>query len=378
MSTKKVLITGGAGFIGTHLAQKLSASGYSIRILDNLSPQIHGPDAGLPGCLKDKVEFVKGDIRNRGTVTRALVGIDAIIHLAAETGVGQSMYEIAGYVDTNLGGSAVLLEGISQTENEVKKIVLASSRAVYGEGKYRCENCGIMYPLSRNDDELKKQQWQMRCTTCGRVIDPIPTDEEALLSPTSVYAVTKQSQEQLFSVAAKAYHIPTTILRYFNVYGQGQSLNNPYTGILSIFSSRIVNGKPPLVYEDGLESRDFVHVSDVVNATVLALEKTEADYEVFNVGSGRRTTILHVADLLVDNLGSSLKPVIVGKYREGDIRHCCADLTKTRSKLGCKPTMSLEKGISEFVQWVKEQKCILDLSDNASDELSFRNLLKDI
>jgi dTDP-L-rhamnose 4-epimerase len=305
------------------------------------------------------------------------LGMDAVIHLAAETGVGQSMYEIAGYVDTNLRGSAVLLEGISQTKNEVKKIVIASSRAVYGEGKYRCDNCGITYPVSRNDDDLGNQQWQMHCIKCGRMIDPVPTDEEAVLRPISIYAVTKQSQEQMFSVAAKAYNIPTTILRYFNVYGQRQSLSNPYTGILSTFSSRIVNGKPPLIYEDGLESRDFVHVSDVVKATVLALEKTEANYDVFNVGSGRSATILEVANLLADKLESSLKPIVVGTYRKGDIRHCYADLTKTRGKLGYEPSKSLEEGISEFVQWVKQQKDIPDLSDIASNELASRKLLRE-
>ena len=371
-----ILITGGAGFIGSHLAEKLSEIGYRVILIDNLSPQVHGLDAELPYYLKDKVEFIKGDVRSRDDVKRAILRADAVIHLAAETGVGQSMYQITQYIDTNVKGSAVLLETIIDKGKSVRKIIVASSRAVYGEGKYRCENCGITYPEQRTENELQRKQWQMCCTRCGRIVEPIPTDEDAMLRPTSIYAVTKQAQEQMFSVIAKAHNIPTVILRYFNVYGQRQSLNNPYTGILSIFSSRIINGKPPLIYEDGLESRDFVHVSDVVKATMLALEKTEANYQVFNVGSGSRATILEVSNLLVKKFGSSLKPVVVGKYRVGDIRHCYSDLTRIKSKLGYEPSKSLEEGISEFADWVKQQKGILDLSDKASEELSSRKLLR--
>jgi dTDP-L-rhamnose 4-epimerase len=268
------------------------------------------------------------------------------------------------------------LESIIEKGEKIKKVVVASSRAVYGEGKYRCKNCGVTYPEQRTEGKLRTKVWQMQCPKCGRNIKPLPTDEQSLLKPMSIYAVTKQAQEQMFSVMARTHEIPTVILRYFNVYGQRQSLSNPYTGILSNFSSRIINGKPPLVYEDGLESRDFVHVSDVVKATISALEKTEADCDVFNVGSGRRATILEVANLLVDKLGGSLKPIVVGKYRVGDIRHCHSDLTKIKSKLGYEPSKSLEEGISEFVEWVKQQKGILDLSDKASEELSNRRLLR--
>jgi len=376
--TETILITGGAGFVGSHLAEKLLQMGYKINLIDNLSPQIHEPNGKLPQYLRGKAEFLKGDVRNREDVERAVSGADAVIHLAAETGVGQSMYEIARYVDTNVRGSAILLETIAEAGTKVKKIILASSRAVYGEGKYQCKKCGVTYPEQRTEDKLKTKQWQMRCPKCGRIVEPLPTDEDTILRPTSIYAITKQAQEQMFSVIAKTHRIPYAILRYFNVYGQRQSLSNPYTGILSIFSSRILNGKPPLIYEDGLESRDFVHVSDVVKATILALEKTEANYEIFNVGSGRRVTILEMANLLVEKLGGSLKPVIVGKYREGDIRHCYADLTKIRNKLGYAPGKSLEDGISEFANWVKQQENILDLSDKASDELASRKLLKEI
>ena len=373
-----VLITGGAGFIGSNLAEKLLEIGYKVNLIDNLSPQIHGENGKLPPFLEGKVGFIRGDIRNRDDVERSLLGADAVIHLAAETGVGQSMYEISRYIDTNIGGSAVLLESIIQAEKKVKKIVLASSRAVYGEGKYLCDKCGITYPKSRNEDELQRKQWEMYCTTCGRKVEPTSTDEDALLRPTSIYAITKQAQEQMFSVVSRAHDIPTTILRYFNVYGQRQSLNNPYTGILSVFSSRILNGKPPLIYEDGAESRDFVHVADVVAAIILALNKKEANYEIFNVGSGRSTTILDIANILLGKLRSPLKPVLVGKYRVGDIRHCYADLTRIRGKLAYEPSKSIEEGISEFVDWIMQQKDVFDLSDRASEELANRKLLRDM
>ena len=373
---KTVLITGGAGFIGSYLAEALFSQGYKVRIFDSLSAQIHGVNAKLPPYLAGKVDFLQGDIVNKGDVEQAVSAIDVVVHLAAETGVGQSMYQISRYVDVNIKGSAVLLESIIEKGKSIKKVIVASSRAVYGEGKYGCESCGVVYPEQRTEETLGAKRWQMQCPKCGRSIEPLPTDEQSLLKPTSIYAVTKQAQEHMFSVMARTHKIPTVILRYFNVYGQRQSLSNPYTGILSIFSSRIVNGKPPPVYEDGLESRDFVHVSDVVKATILALEKTEANYEAFNVGSGRRATILEVANLLVDKLGSSLKPIVVGKYREGDIRHCHSDLTKIRSKLGYEPGKSLEEGISELVEWVKQQKGIPDLSDKASKELSSRRLLR--
>ena len=373
---KTVLITGGAGFIGSHLAEALFDQSYTVRIFDNLSPQVHGANAKLPPYLAGKVDFLEGDIVNKGDVEQAISGIDVVVHLAAETGVGQSMYQISRYADVNIKGSAVLSESIIEKGKSIKKVIVASSRAVYGEGKYRCKNCGVTYPEQSTEDELRMKRWQMHCAKCGRSIKSLPTDEQSLLKPTSIYAVTKQAQEQIFSLMARTYERPTVMLRYFNVYGQRQSLSNPYTGILSIFCSRIINGKAPLVYEDGLESRDFVHVSDVVKATILALEKTETNYEVFNVGSGRRVTILEVANLLVEKLEGSLKPVVVGEYRVGDIRHCYSNLTRIKSKLGYEPSKSLEEGISEFVDWVKQQKNILDLSDKASEELSSRKLLR--
>ena len=375
---KMVLITGGAGFIGSHLSKKLLSNGYEVRIIDSLSPQVHGADAKLPKYLEPSVEFIQGDILNEEELERALNGVGAVIHLAAETGVGQSMYEITRYIDVNIKGSAILLEKIAKCRDSVSKVILASSRAVYGEGKYQCKNCGVVYPEQRGEEKLRRKQWQMYCPTCGQGVEPIPTNEDAITRPTSIYAVSKLAQEQLFSVIAGAYKIPTVILRYFNVYGTGQSLNNPYTGILSIFASRILNRKSPEIYEDGLESRDFVHVTDAVKATMLALEKDEANYQVLNVGCGQRETVLEVAKLLVERLGSNLEPVYVGKYRVGDIRHCYADLAKIRNKLGYEPSMSIEEGIADFANWVKKQKNVLDLSNVASEELARWKLLGEI
>jgi dTDP-L-rhamnose 4-epimerase len=373
-----VLITGGAGFIGSHLAERLFDLGYKVRVIDNLSAQVHSAHATLPRYLQGKVEFVRGDILNKDLVREAVTGVDYIIHLAAETGVGQSMYQITRYIDTNIKGSAVLLESVIQSRKKVGKIVVASSRAVYGEGKYLCRRCGVTYPTQRSEAELARKHWQMNCPRCGLRVEPKATDEEAMLKPTSIYAITKQAQEQVFSVVSEAYGIPTVILRYFNVYGPRQSLGNPYTGILSIFASRIISGKPPLIYEDGLESRDFVHVNDAVAAMILALEKGEANNEVFNVGSGTRVTISGIANLLLKHLGSPLDPVLAGKYRVGDIRHCFADIGKIGSKLGYEPSISIEEGISNFARWVKRQKKVLDLSDEASGELSRRKLLRQI
>lgn len=371
-----VLITGGAGFIGSHLAETLFDLGYKVRVIDSLSAQVHGGNANLPTYLKEKVEFVQGDILNKALVLEAVSGVHAVIHLAAETGVGQSMYQITRYTDINVKGSAVLLESIIQSKKRPSKILVASSRAVYGEGKYWCRRCGVIYPTQRREAELARKQWQINCPKCGLRIEPKPTDEGATLRPTSIYAATKHAQEQIFSIVSEAYAIPTVILRYFNVYGPRQSLGNPYTGILSIFSSRILNGNPPLIYEDGLESRDFVHVNDAVQATILALEKGEANNEVFNVGGGGRVTLLEIANLLVKQLGSPLKPLIAGKYRVGDVRHCFADIGKIESKLGYQPSINMEEGIADFARWVKRQKNVLDLSDKASEELKGRKLLR--
>lgn len=371
-----ILVTGGAGFIGSHLTEALFDRGYKVRILDNLSPQVHGAKATLPECLEGKAEFIRGDIRNNNEVGEAVSGIDVVIHLAAETGVGQSMYQATRYIDVNVKGSAVLIDAIIGSGKSVRKVILASSRSVYGEGKYQCPNCGVVYPEPRAEEELKSRQWEMHCLTCGNNIKPMPTDEGSLSKPTSVYAVTKQAQEQMFLIIGRVYQIPVVVLRYFNIYGPRHSLTNPYTAILSIFSSRILNSKPPLIFEDGLESRDFVHVRDAVTATILALERNEADNEIFNVGSSERTTVLQIADLLLEKLGSSVKPVLTGKYRVGDVRHCYADIERVNTKLGYQPSYTVKEGISDFATWVKEQEEVIDLSDKANRELMERKLLR--
>lgn len=373
-----ILITGGAGFIGSHLSESLVDIGYKVKILDNLSPQIHGPSARLPANLEGKVEFIHGDILDREKVEETVSGSDAVIHLAAETGVGQSMYEIARYTDININGTAILLEAMVSPKNKIKKAILASSRAVYGEGKYICADCGVTHVKQRTEEELRKKQWQTFCAKCGNIAEALPTDEGFSPIPISIYGVTKYTQEQLFDIVGKAYKIPTVVLRYFNVYGPRQSLKNPYTGIISIFSSMLLNGKQLPIYEDGMASRDFVYVGDVINATILALEKKEADYQVFNVGSGNGITVLKIANMLFDKLGGSLEPVIVGKYRVGDIRHCIADLAKIRGKLGYEPITSIDEGLTVFADWVKEQRDVVDLSEVASNELDDRKLLKKI
>ncbi len=374
---ENILVTGGAGFIGSHLVERLFEAGHKVTILDNLSPQVHGTNARIPPYLEDKARFIRGDITDRDAVGEAVSGVDAIIHMAAETGVGQSMYEITRYIDVNVKGSAVLLDAALGKDSSVKKMVVASSRAVYGEGKYGCESCGTVYPEPRQEKELKDSQWEIPCPECGCRIEPLATDEDSVLKPRSIYAITKQAQEQMFLVAGMAYQIPAVALRYFNVYGPRQSLNNPYTGILSIFSSRILNGRAPLIFEDGLESRDFVHVNDVVTGTVLALESSEADYETVNIGSGERITVFEIAALLAEKLGGGLKPVLVSKYRVGDVRHCYADLKRANSKLGYRPGRSIAEGIADFTTWVKEQIEVVDLSDRANEELVERRLLRE-
>jgi len=373
---KTALITGGAGFIGSHLSELLVEEGWQVRILDNLHPQIHGAKAELPEYLdKSEIQFIKGDITNRNDVVKALKGVDIVIHLAAETGVGQSMYEIERYVNTNVRGTAVLLDAIVDSRYAIKKIILASSRAVYGEGKYRCRKCGIVYPESRGAEQIQSRQWEPVCPRCQGMLNPLPTDEESPLNPQSVYAITKQTQEQLIRRFGKSYRIPFVILRYQNVYGPRQSLRNPYTGVLSTFAMRIMNNKPPLILEDGKQSRDFVYIYDAARATMLAVVDQQVQNEILNVGTGRRVTILEIAKLLLKEFGSQLEPRITGTGRVGDIRHCFADLSRIQNKLGFKPAYDIVQGIKDFASWVKKQPGIADLSKEANKELEERGLL---
>lgn len=372
----KVLITGGAGFIGFHIALKLLEKGYHVRIMDNLSPQIHGENAEICLELKEKVEFIKGDVRRKEDWRNALNNIDAIIHLAAETGTGQSMYEISKYVETNIGGTANLLDILTNEDNSVKKVILASSRAIYGEGRYNCKEHGDVYPISRKDIDMANGDFQCKCPICGLNVILQSTVEESKIHPTSIYGITKQTQEEMVMVSCKAINIPAVVFRYQNVYGPGQSLSNPYTGILSIFSTTIKNGNKINIFEDGKETRDFVYINDVVDATILGLEKEDANYEIFNVGSGEATDVLTVTNTLKDAYNSKVDITVSGNYRLGDIRHNYADISKIKEKLKFNPKYTFENGIKEFVNWVEKQNIYEDKYQESINEMKAKGLFK--
>lgn len=374
MEKLNVLVTGGAGFIGSHLVDELVAQGHRVRVLDDLVPQVHGEGAA-PVYLNPAAEFVRGDVCDKAIVDSALDGIQVVFHQAAEVGVGQSMYEIQRYVRANDLGTAVVLEAILSRQKQIKKLVVASSMSIYGEGAYRCSDCGDVYPQLRPGSQLLERRWEAECPSCGKVLQPAPTSETKPLFPTSVYAVTKQDQEQFCLVVGRSYGIPTVALRYFNVYGTRQALSNPYTGVCAIFSARLLNGHSPMIFEDGKQTRDFVHVSDIVQANLLALESDRANYEAINVGTGVSTSVSDVSRLLSAGLGQNLEPVIVGKYREGDIRHCVADISKARNLLGYTPHVRLEQGIPELLSWVQAQAA-MDQVDHATAELESRQLVR--
>lgn len=367
---KRVLITGGAGFIGSHLADELIEKGYEVRALDNLSEQVHGPDAVRPDYLNPEVELIVGDIRDKNAVRRALEGVDAVFHFAAMVGVGQSMYQIEDYTDVNNVGTAVLLEAL--IENPVQKLVVASSMSIYGEGLYKTADGTLIQEGERSLAELKQQQWDMQDEK-GNPYQPQPTPETKKPNLSSVYALSKYDQERLCLITGKAYNMPVTALRFFNVYGTRQALSNPYTGVLAIFASRLLNGNAPLIFEDGLQKRDFVHVKDVARACRLALETPEANGEVFNVGSGNRYTIREIADKLAHVMGKDINAEVTGKYRVGDIRHCFSDLSKAKAILGYEPQVPFEEGLTELAQWLEGQIAV-DSVSRATEELASRGL----
>lgn len=373
MTNKKVLVTGGAGFIGSHLVDALLARGYSVRVLDALVPQVH-TNQGPPAHLDPRAEFIEGDICDPVLLARALDGVDVVCHQAAEVGVGQSMYEPLRYMRANTLGTTMLLEQISKQRNGVRKIVVASSMSIYGEGEYECAKCGRVAPRLRSVPQLRAKEWEIQCPQCGGALSPVPTTEAKPLFPTSVYAISKQDQEQLCLVMGRAYGIPTVALRYFNVYGTRQALSNPYTGLCAIFSSRLLNDKTPLIFEDGKQSRDFVHVSDIVQANLLAIEKNDADYEAMNIGTGLATTVNEMAKLLSEGLGKNISGEITGQYREGDIRHCVADISKAKKLLGYAPKVALKDGLRELLAWVSLQTA-QDLVPQMQKELAARNLV---
>lgn len=372
---KNILVTGGAGFIGSHLVEALVALGHRVKVLDLLVPQVHGRDVRAPKYLPKGVEFKRGDVCDVEAWRWGLKDIDIIFHEAAEVGVGQSMYEIVRYMKANTLGTAIMLELLASGQYPVEKLIVASSMSIYGEGAYECPSCGPVFPQLRTTEQLLKRDWEMRCPNCQKVVTHVPTNENKPLFPTSIYAISKRDQEEMCLAIGRAYGIPTVALRYFNVYGPRQALSNPYTGVAAIFSSRLLNGNPPLIFEDGLQSRDFVHVSDIVQANLLAMENGHANYEVFNIGTGRSLTVLYVARALSKALHVELEPQVVGKFREGDIRHCYADISKARRVLRYTPKVAFEDGISDLVKWVREQEC-LDLVDNVTKELERRGLTK--
>jgi len=375
MVAKRVLITGGAGFIGSHLANALLAQGHDVTILDSLVPQVHGKEQQAPPYLPQAARFIRGDVRDRRTLAQVIEKIDIIFHQAAEVGVGQSMYEIERYTGANVGGTATLLGLLAAGKHRVEKLIVASSMSIYGEGAYACPHCGPVYPTVRSRDQLEAQEWEIRCPHCGQVASPAPTAETKPLFPTSVYAVTKRDQEELCLVVGRAYDIPTVALRYFNVYGPHQSLSNPYTGVAAIFISRLLNGNAPLIFEDGLQSRDFVHVSDIVQANLLAMESDAANYMALNVGTGRPTTILELAYMLARELDSTIEPEIVSKFREGDVRHCVADIALIQKTLGFTPRVSLETGLADLITWSQQQESE-DQVNLAFQELERRGLAR--
>lgn len=367
---ERVLITGGAGFVGSHLADELLAHGYQVRVLDDLSVQVHGDGQARPEYLAEEVELVRGDVRDPEAVRKALRGVDAVFHLAAAVGVGQSMYQIERYTDVNNRGTAVLLEAL--VEEPVDRLIVASSMSIYGEGLYIDPDQNMILPPERSIEQLKQGEWELHQD--GRRLNPVPTPEHKVAAPSSVYALSKLDQERLCLIVGQAYGIPTTALRFFNIYGTRQALSNPYTGVLAIFASRFLNGKPPMIFEDGRQRRDFVHVTDVARACRLALEKPHSSGQAINIGSGQARTIAEIAQAMATALGAEdLNPDITGKYRAGDIRHCFADISLARDLLGYEPQVALADGMAELVEWMRDQQAS-DRVDEANAELQKRGL----
>ncbi|MFW9988660.1 MAG: GDP-mannose 4,6-dehydratase [Candidatus Odinarchaeota archaeon] len=376
--SKKVLITGGAGFIGSHLADILiEQKNYDVSILDILDDQVHGKTDSPPKYLNKKAKFIKNSVTNYKKLQELIQQNEIIFHLAAKVGVGQSMYQIKKYTENNILGSANLLDILVNSEHNVKKLVIASSNTVYGEGKSQCNKCGVIFPNLREIEQLKKKDWDLYCPKCGSKVKPLLTDEKSRLNPSSIYAFSKQAQEKIALLIGNTYGINTTVLRFFLVYGMRQSLSNPYTGVCAIFSIRALYGKPPIVYEDGKQSRDFVNVSDVCQALILAMDKKAANGEIFNVGTGIPITIKEVAETITQKINPELKPVYNQQYRIGDIRHNSADISKIKNKLGYSPKLSFKEGIDDLIVWIKSKKDdVHEPSQKAIEELKEKGLLQ--
>lgn len=372
---ERVLVTGGAGFIGSNIVDMLVEKGYEVTIYDNLEPQVHGASGEVP-YLNKSAHFIKGDIRDKESFAKALNRQDILFHEAALVGVGQSMYDIVRYTDVNALGAAMVLEAVVESKKRPRKMLVASSMSIYGEGRYRCAKHGDISPKVRPRKQLEAHEWEMKCPECGEAAAPLGTDENKPLYPNSIYAVNKRDHEEMFLATGQAYNIPTVALRYFNVYGSRQALSNPYTGAAAIFSGRLLNSKPPVIFEDGKQTRDFIHVSDIACANIMCLESDKANDQVYNVGTGRALSILDVAQKLSDFLTKGkIRPEVVQQFREGDIRHCFADISRIQKDLGFQPRVKFEDGIQELTEWVRTQTAA-DTFDAARKELEERGLAK--
>ncbi len=372
----KILITGGAGFIGLRLARYLLAQNHEITVLDNFLSQVHAGSGVLPQDLANDVQLISGDVADPAVLRSGLKGRQCVVHFAAETGTGQSMYEIRRYEHTNIAGTALLYELLAkERQGCLERIVVASSRAIYGEGAYRCELDGLVYPLSRSASEKRSKQFDPLCPRCGNVCRPVPTPESAPYQPSSFYGLTKQVQEQMALMFGQVLDTPTITLRYQNVYGPGQSLQNPYTGILAIFSNLAQAGRPIQIFEDGLESRDFVYIDDVVRATASCVNKNIVGCHTLNVGSGERTTVLGVAEKINTFYGNRSKISVTGAFREGDIRHGAADLTLAQQLLAYSPQYQFSEGLRQFLEWANEGEPIECGYEQSLEELKNHGLL---
>lgn len=371
MKHKNILVTGGAGFIGSHLTDALVKEGYNVRIFDNLEDQVH--QGKIPAYLNKHAEFIRGDVRDIDSFYKAMDGMDAVFHEAAAVGVGQSQYEIKHYVDTNVGGTANLLDLLVNKKQSIKKIIVTTSMTSYGEGNYKCDQCGVVRPGIRTETQMKKHDWELHCPNCNSYVVPIPTDENAQRHSTNIYALTKNMQEDMILGIGKTYNLPSVALRCFNVYGPRQSLSNPYTGVTAIFISQLKNNKPPLVYEDGLQTRDFISVYDVVAANIRALEFHEANYHAINIGSGKALSIYQVAKTLSNLLGISIEPRVTGEYRKNDLRHCFADTKRAQKLLNWEPKISFEAGMKDLISWAKDEKAE-NKTESAIQELRKKGL----
>jgi dTDP-L-rhamnose 4-epimerase len=365
--SRKVLVTGGAGFVGSHTVDALLRAGCEVRIFDNLDEQVH--HGRTPAWLQSEAEFIRGDMRDRDAVGHAVAGVDVVVHLAAAVGVGQSMYEIARYMAVNTQGTANLLQALLDRGAKVEKLLVASSMSIYGEGQYRCALHGMVAPAVRSAVQLMARDWQLRCPECDGRLQPVATAEAKPLQCSSIYALGKKDQEEMALLFGRTYNVPVVALRYFNIYGTRQSLSNPYTGVAAIFASRLMNHRSPLIFEDGRQQRDFVSVHDVVQANLLAITSSEANGCAVNIGSGVPVTIQQVAEMLAATLKVTMPAEVTAKFRAGDIRHCFADISRARKLLGYEPRHTLQEGLGELVEWLRSQRAV-DRVEEASRQLA--------